>query len=80
MKKNELIKKYEEVKDKAKCIVLLIHMPSGEIETIINPKVAEKIAYIDKTYNEDLVHTNCKDIYIKNVIFIKMKRRLTTTI
>jgi len=69
MKKNELIKKYEEVKDKAECIVLMIHMPGGETETITNPKVAEKIAYIDKTYNEDLVHANCKDIYIEDVIF-----------
>lgn len=54
----------------------MIHMPDGETETIINPKVAEKIAYIDKTYNDDLVHVNCKDIYIEYVIFIKMKRRL----
>lgn len=44
-------------------------MPGGETETITNPKVAEKIAYIDKTYNEDLVHANCKDIYIEDVIF-----------
>ena len=26
-------------------------MPDGETETIVNPSVAEKIAYIDKTYD-----------------------------
>lgn len=60
------MKKYEEVKDKAESITLFIHMPTGETETIINPNVAEKIAYIDKTYDENLVHSNCKDIYIED--------------
>ncbi|MDE7133615.1 MAG: DUF2829 domain-containing protein [Lachnospiraceae bacterium] len=69
MKKDELMKHYEEVKDRADCIVLMIHMPGGETETITNPKVAEKIAYVDKTYDDDLVHTNCKDIFIEDVIF-----------
>lgn len=69
MKKDELMKHYEEVKDRADCIVLMIHMPGGETETITNPKVTEKIAYVDKTYDENLVHANCKDIYIEDVIF-----------
>lgn len=69
MKKEELMKQYEEVKDKADCIVLFIHMPGGETESITNPKVAEKIAYVDKTYDDDLVHANCKDIYIEDVVF-----------
>lgn len=69
MKKVELMKQYEEVKDKADCIVLMIHMPGGETETITNPKVAEKIVYVDKTYDDDLVHANCKDIFIEDVIF-----------
>lgn len=69
MKKEELMKQYEEVKDKADCIVLFIHMPGGETESITNPKVAEKIAYVDKTYDDDLVHVNCKEIYIEDVVF-----------
>lgn len=69
MKKEELMKQYEEVKDKAECIVLFIHMPGGETESITNPKVAEKIAYVDKIYDDDLVHANCKDIYIEDAIF-----------
>ena len=50
------------------CIILYIHMPTGEQETIINPNVEAKIAYIDKTYNEDLVHSGCPDIYIVEAI------------
>ena len=69
MKKVELMKQYEEVKDRADCIVLMIHMPGGETETITNPKVAEKIVYVDKTYDDDLVHTNCRDIFIEDVVF-----------
>lgn len=69
MKKAELMKRYEEVKDKADCIVLFIHMPGGETETITNPMVAKKIAYVDKTYNDELIHANCKDIYIEDAVF-----------
>lgn len=68
MKKEELMKQYEELKGKGKepeMIFLYIHMPTGETETIFNPNVEEKMKYIDRTYNEDLVHANCKDIYIE---------------
>ena len=66
MKKAELMRQYEEVKDQVDYILLLIHMPGGEVETITNQNVAEKIAYIDKNYNDDLIHSNCKDIYIED--------------
>ena len=72
MKKSELLKQYEELKaagETADSIILYIHMPTGEIEVIVNPNIDQKIAYIDKTYNDDLVHANCKDIYIEDVIF-----------
>lgn len=49
-------------------IILYIHMPTGEQETIVNPNVEAKMAYIDKTYNEDLVHNGCSDIYITEAI------------
>lgn len=45
-------------------IMLRVHMPTGEEEIIINPNVAEKMAYIDQTYDENLVHNTCRDIYI----------------
>lgn len=70
MKKEELKKEYEKVKDKVKTIYLFIHMPTGETETIINPNVAAKIDYLDRTYTDDLVHINCKDIYIISYAFI----------
>ena len=69
MKKCELMKRYEEVKDNVESIVLFIHMPTGETEIISNPNVKEKIAYIDKTYNDDLIHSNCKELYIEDVHF-----------
>lgn len=50
------MKAYEAVKDKVlEGITLLIRMPTEEIETISNPKVAEKVVYIGKTYNEELI-------------------------
>lgn len=70
MKKSELFKDYEEAKQRGiSCILLSIHMPTGETERIVNPNVEEKMKYIDKTYDDDLVHSNCKDIYIEEVLF-----------
>lgn len=70
MTKKELFEKYEEAKTRGiSCVVLFIHMPTGETEAITNPNVKEKMKYIDKTYDDNLVHANCKDIYIEEVIF-----------
>ena len=72
MKKAELFKEYQEMVDQGKeldCIILYIHMPTGEQETIVNPNVAEKMAYIEKTYNDDLVHAGCAEIYITEAFF-----------
>lgn len=40
-------------------------MLTEEIEIILNPKVA----YIDRAYNEELIHTNCDKIQIGNYGF-----------
>lgn len=72
MKKEDLFKQWEELKTKEEdidCIILYIHMPTGEEEVIVNPNVVDKMQYIGKTYNDDLIHANCKDIYITDVIF-----------
>ena len=72
MKKEDLFKQWEELKAKEEdidCIILYIHMPTGEEEVIVNPNVVDKMQYIGKTYNDDLIHANCKDIYITDVIF-----------
>lgn len=66
----KLNKEYESMKkENIDCIILYIHMPTGENEIIVNSNVEEKMKYINKTYNENLVHKNCKDIYITEFIF-----------
>lgn len=65
---NDIKESYNEVLEKCSTdnlnITLLITMPSGEVEMITNPKVKEKIEYLEKTYTEDLVHSNCDKIKI----------------
>lgn len=70
----ELNKHYQELKEKGvelDCLVLDIHMPTDETEIIVNPNVEGKIQYINKTYNEDLIHSNCKAIYITDYTFVE---------
>lgn len=45
-------------------IELRIQMPTGEIETITNPNVMGKIAYIEKAYDDDMHLKTCYDIHI----------------
>jgi len=68
-RKEELFVEYAKVKDKVSNITLFIKMPTGETEIISNPRVPEKMAYIDKTYNDDLIHSNCDKIQIENYGF-----------
>lgn len=65
-------KAYEEVlkENNLECILLEIKMPTGEIETIINPNIHEKVKYVNKTYDKDLRHANCKEIQIVDYLFI----------
>lgn len=68
--KEELFKNYEEAqKDGIDAVVLFIQMPTGEVEAITNPNVEAKMQYIDKSYDENLVHKNCKDIFILDCVF-----------
>lgn len=78
-KKEALLKEWEEVKEQGNDIriTLFIHMPSGETEIIINPKVAEKIEYIKKTYTDELVHSACNDIYIEGYEFERHRDHLS---
>lgn len=68
MTKEQLLKYYEAQKEKAEEIALFIHMPDDSTEVIYNSNVQNKIDYICKTYDENLVHSNCKDIYIVDVV------------
>lgn len=69
MKKSELFELYEKLKENVYAIILEIHMPTGETEVIYNPNIKEKIAYINKAYDDNLVHLNNPEIHIKNVLF-----------
>lgn len=76
-KKQEMFREYEMQERALECIILSIHMPTGETERIVNPNVDEKIKYIAKNYDDDLVHTGCKDIYIEEYIFVEKSEGMT---
>lgn len=67
MTKNELLTEYEKLKDRADMITLFIHMPDDSTEVLYNTKVDNKIEYIKQTYDDNLIHNNCKEIYIQDV-------------
>lgn len=78
MTKLELFnKEYNELKERGtqlECVILSIHMPTGETETITNPNIEEKVKYINKVYDENLVHSNCKDIHIEDYTFVEANK------
>lgn len=76
-KKEELIRDYESMKENCIALTLWIHMPTGEIEMITNPNVVEKMKYVEKTYTDELVHTNCLDIYIESWEFKQRNQSIT---
>lgn len=74
MKKSELLEEYQELikaGTKIEEIVLSIHMPTGEIETISNPNVDAKIDYLKNAYDDDLILMTNEAIYIEDAMFIK---------
>lgn len=74
MNKQKLFKEYQDYLDQGiapDMIILDLHMPGGEIEHIVNPSVAAKMDYIDKTYDDNLVCINNHDIYITDALFIQ---------
>ena len=81
MKKSELFEEYQAmlvVGKQPDLIILYIHMPnSNNPEIILNYDVADKMAYIDKTYDDDLVHSGCKDIYITEVFLRTFDQNIT---
>lgn len=71
-RKERLFADYEAVKDKSICVTLMVRMPGGEIEVISNSNVEDKMAYIDRTYDDDLVHANSVKIHIEDYSFERM--------
>lgn len=51
-------------------VVLYIHMPDESEEVIINSSPQAKVDYVEKTYNDDLVHANSEKIYITDYHFV----------
>lgn len=70
MTKKELFEKYKAVKDNVLAITLFVRMPTGETESIENTNVVAKMDYIDKAYDDNLVHKNNESIFIEDVYFL----------
>ena len=68
-RKEELQNTFKNLKGNPIQITLWISMPTGETEIIVNPNVIDKMIYIDRTYNDDLVHSNCNSIRIEKYEF-----------
>ncbi|MGM9623199.1 MAG: hypothetical protein ACI3X2_07770, partial [Butyricicoccus porcorum] len=74
MKKIDLFNEYRAMLAESKQpdqIILYIHMPNSDNpEIILNQDVADKLAYIDKTYDENLIHSGNPNIYITEAMFL----------
>jgi len=72
--KAKFMERYEQVKDSENLAVnLFIHMPDDCVEIIFNPRGHNKVEYVDKTYDENLMHKGCEDIYIIDFEFLTDK-------
>ncbi len=74
MKLAELNKQYQRINihEMSNYILLLeVKMPSGEIESIVNPNIPEKIKYINEAYDENLCLKKYNVIRIIDFMFIK---------
>lgn len=72
MTKNELNTAYQEyLAQEAELdnLIITTALPNGKHEVCVTSDIEGKLAYINKTYNDDLTHTNCPDIRIEEAIF-----------
>lgn len=54
----------------AKYVVIAVQLETGATELIINTEnLADKRAYYDKAYNDNLEHVNNNNVKIKNYMF-----------
>lgn len=73
--KEELIKFFNEVKEQGQDIVIKLKMPNQTEPEIImnyNSSIDVKLEYYKNTYDENLVHKNCKDIEIVDMLATKI--------
>lgn len=75
MRKEEMLREVEQAVAEGNVlgIVLMIHMPTGETETIQNPNVEEKIKYIAGAYDDDLRHKNNPEIFIEDYGLVRVE-------
>ena len=71
-KKEEFKQAYSQAlaKGDVSLVILYIHMPDDSREILINERPQAKVDYVDKTYNDDLVHSNSDQIWITEYIFV----------
>lgn len=73
--KEELIEFFNEVKEQGQDIVIKLKMPNQTEPEIImnyNSSIDVKLEYYKNTYDENLVHKNCKDIEIVDMLATKI--------
>lgn len=67
----DLISFFTETKEKGNDIVIKLQMPNQKEPEVImnyNSSIDTKLEYYKKTYDENLVHKNCKDIKIIDML------------
>lgn len=73
--KEELIEFFNEVKEQGQDIVIKLKMPNQTEPEIImnyNSSIDVKLEYYKNTYDENLVHKNCKGIEIVDMLATKI--------
>lgn len=78
MNKRELIDILIKAENENKAAVeLRVHMPTGDIETIINPNIKSKREYIERAYDDELRLKTCPDIFIVEAKIIENNKMLS---
>lgn len=74
-KMNDLVSFFNEVKERGDDIVIKLKMPNQKEPEVImnyNSSIDTKLEYYKNTYDDDLVHKNCKDIQIIDILATKI--------
>lgn len=74
-KMNDLIEFFNYAKEKGDDIVIKLQMPNQKEPEVImnyNSSIDTKLEYYKKTYDDNLVHKNCKDIKIIDMLSTKI--------
>lgn len=68
MKKEDLLKTVQEAlaTGRAECIVLMLHMPGGDVDVVQSTNLEAKAKYIDIAFDDDLVCIENPCIFVEN--------------